>query len=135
MIIADSNVWIFAEVQNVPEHHLAVEKLQKLLLSGLGINVIILSEVFHVLSSIFGTATTSERLTKIIDHPSVGWLGMDKATSKNAMRLSQRCKIRINDALIAQQALELNAQLLTDNVKHFQKVKGLKFIALRGTHK
>ena len=50
---------------------------------------------------------------------------------KGAIELATQNKIRINDALIAQQALELRASILTDNVKDFRKVKGLKVIPLK----
>lgn len=40
-------------------------------------------------------------------------------------------QLRINDALIASQALDAGARVLTDNVKDFKKVKGLKIDPLR----
>ncbi len=131
MIIVDSNIWIFAEIQNAPEHMLAVEKLQQFLPNGVAINAIIFSEVFHRLSRIFGSVTARERVKKIIHHPSIEWLVFEKETGENAMELSERFGIRINDALIAQQALESKASILTDNVKDFKKVGGLKVIALK----
>lgn len=49
-----------------------------------------------------------------------------------AIELSHSKKIRINDALIAQHALDLDTGgLVTDNTKDFVKVEGLKVIELR----
>lgn len=53
LIIVGSNVWIFAEVENAPEHKAAIEKLRTLLREGLGINAVVYSEVFHKLSRLF----------------------------------------------------------------------------------
>ena len=67
----------------------------------------------------------------ILEHPAAEWLDCGRRTMTGAIALATRSQLRINDGLIAQQALENKAALLTDNVKDFKKVKGLKVIALR----
>lgn len=131
-VIVDSNVWIFAEVKDAPEHPHAVRGIQSLLGKGdIGTNVVILSEVFHKISVLFGPTLASERVCTALLHPSVQWLDFGRNIAAPATRLAQETGIRINDALIAQQALEYKAPLLTDNVKDFKRVRGLKVIALR----
>jgi len=131
-VIVDSNVWIFAEVKDAPEHPAAVRAIQLLLEKGnIGTNVVILSEVFHKVSIFFGAPIASERVRIALLHPSVQWLDFGQGDAADATRLAQEAGIRINDALIAQQALENKAAILTDNVRDFKKVKGLKILALR----
>jgi len=131
-VIVDSNVWIFAEVKDAPEHPHAARAIQSLLeKSDIGTNVVVLSEVFHKVSSFFGPSMASERVRTALLHPSVQWLHFGQDNAAGATRLAQETGIRINDALIAQQALENGAAVLTDNVKDFRKVKGLKVIGLR----
>ena len=57
-------------------------------------------------------------------------LGED--TVLKAIEISHSKNIRINDALIAQHALDLDVDgLVTDNTKDFVKVEGLNVIELR----
>lgn len=132
MIIIDSNVWIFSENENSDEHELAAKRIKDVLDSGnFGVNVVITSEVYHILSKFLGTADASGRMTNIIEHPRAQWMEFTDEVVINAIKLSNAVQLRINDALIASQALQTGASVLTDNVKDFQKVKGLKIIPLR----
>ncbi len=131
MIIVDSNVWIFAEVKDAPEHLPAVAKLERFLSEGIGINAIIFSEIFYFLSRLFSPAVARKRVETILHHPSVEWLELKKDCAEHAMELAERKTLRINDAMIAQQALMSGLPILTDNVKDFKKVNGLKVTALR----
>lgn len=132
MIIIDSNVWIFAEIKDMPEHTAAVSAIQSLISSGeIGTNVIVLSEVFHKISKLYGSPIAVERVRAMQLHPVVVWISFNQKTAVNALNLAEETKLRINDALIAQQALEMKAPVLTDNVKDFRKVKGLKVMKLR----
>ena len=50
MIIVDSNIWVFAEVESAPEHSAAAATLRDALSTeGVGLNVLVASEVFHAL--------------------------------------------------------------------------------------
>lgn len=133
VIIIDSNVWIFAENATADEHKIAAHAVQKAVggQTVFGINAIIVSEVFHALSRFLGQDEAKSRTLNIIEHPSAEWLAFSLFTVKTAVTLSASRKIRINDALIASQSLEMKARVLTDNVKDFKKVKGLKLIKLR----
>lgn len=133
MIVVDSNVWIFAENETATEHRMAADVLHRMLgTTGLGVNVVIVSEVFHALSQLLGITDASRRVNNIVEHPSVQWLDFRVPVVKEAMALSTQTKMRINDALIAAQAIELKAKVLTDNVKDFRKVKRLRVLPLRG---
>lgn len=130
VIIVDSNIWIFAESESAPEHALAVDALQRHLSEGLAINAVIFSEVFHHLKRIFG-GVAKERVQKIITHPAVGWLDFGADDALAAMELCDAHELKVNDAMIAQQALREGVAVLTDNTKDFKRVKGLKVVSLR----
>jgi len=69
---------------------------------------------------------------KIIFSGHVEYVPLREDTVLKAIELSHSKKIRINDALIAQHALDLDADgLVTDNTKDFVNVEGLKVIELR----
>lgn len=132
MIIVDSNIWIFSENVNSEEYEIAAQKLKDIFAKdSFGVNVIITSEVFHTLSRISSSTEASLRIINILEHPLAQWLDFSPEVAIDAIRLSKESKIRINDALIAQQALTMKAAVLTDNLKDFEKVKGLKVIPLR----
>jgi len=129
VIVIDSNVWIFAEVKDAAEHGPAAERVQQLLgRETIGLNAIIFSEVFYKLARLVDVETAKDRVRTVTGHPSVEWLPIERGTGEKAMELCELAKLRTNDALIAQQAVELRPALLIDNVRDFRKVKGLKVI-------
>ena len=132
MIIVDSNIWVFAEVESAPEHPATAAKLRDALSTdGVGLNVVITSEVFHVLRRLLGLGDAVLRMSHILKHPAATWPEFRSSSVLLALGLASKFGVRINDALITQQALEQKAGVLTDNVKDFRKVKGLKIIPLR----
>ena len=132
MIIVDSNIWVFAEVQSAPEHPAAAAKLcDALSTEGVGLNVVVTSEVFHALRRLLGSNEATVRMTHILKHPAATWLEFRPSSVQFALGLASKFGVRINDALIAQHALEHKAEILTDNVKDFRKLKPVKIIPLR----
>ena len=133
MLVVDSNVWIFSEDDNAAEHEAAAANVAELVKAGteIGINPIILSEVYHALSRLLGRNDAARRVTNILDNPTVSWLEFTVDIAKQALALASKAQMRINDAMNAQQALHLNMGVLTDNVKDFGKVKGLNVVPLR----
>ena len=132
MIIIDSNVWIYAESTNSDVHEKAVQKVSELLDSdAFGINSIIVSEVFYKLSKIIGDKEARVRMKHILEHPFVQWLDFSIDTATKAMDLSFKTKVRINDTMIAAQAMSFKASVFTDNIKDFGKIGGLKVMPLR----
>ncbi len=132
MIVIDSNVWIYAESTNSDIHQKAVQKVREFLDSdAFGINSIIVSEVFYKLSKIIGDREAHSRMKHILEHPSVQWLDFSIDTTTKAMDLSLKTKVRINDAMIAAQAMSFKAPVFTDNIKDFGKISGLKVMPLR----
>ena len=133
MIIIDSNIFIFGETDSAVEHDLAVQKAKEAYGSDrIGTNVIVLSEVFHHSRRINGAESAASRVNDILNDPAVDFLGFEPETVKRASKLARDFQMRINDALIAQQAMEAGASILTDNVKDFGKIKAIKVIPLRG---
>ncbi len=132
MIVIDSNIWIFSEIKDAPEHSKAIRAVADAVgREQVGINPVILSETYHMLCKYYQRSQVGQRLSVILDHPSVEWLTLQRGTCSVAMKLSAQAGIRINDAMIAQQALDMKASVLTDDVRDFRKVKGLKIIPLR----
>ena len=132
VILVDSNVWIFAENASADEHGIAARKVQRILGElGYGINAIVVAKVYHALSRLLGSADAASRVSNILSHPAGEWLTYKRETAARGVVLASRCQLRINDALIAQQALEKKAPILTDNVRDFRKVRGLRVIGLR----
>ncbi|MDE1855573.1 MAG: type II toxin-antitoxin system VapC family toxin [Candidatus Micrarchaeota archaeon] len=131
-IIVDSNVLIFGESESSPEHALALEKYKHAASAGrIGINVIIVSEVFHQLQRIFGGAAAYARISAFLNSPAVDFLNITAETVAAATKLARDFGLRINDAIIAQQAIELDAEVLTDDIRDFGRVGAVKVIPLR----
>ena len=132
LIVVDSNIWIFAENDAAKEYTVAAKTLRQYIGStNLGVNAFIASEVYHILSRLIGRFDAARRTTNLLEHASVSWLPIDSEMMEDAIALALKSDLRINDAVIAQQALTLNAAVLTDDVKDFRKVRGLKVISLR----
>lgn len=129
MILADSNVIIFSETEEYPEHKAAVEKLSSFAEEGILINTIIISEVFHKLSIIKNPEEALKRTKNILSSKSFVYLPIEKETIEKALELTKY--VLINDAIIAQHAIDSKTALFTDDVKDFKKIHGLKLIKLR----
>ena len=132
MIIVDSNIFIFGEKADAPERMMAISSYRDAVEKGMvGVNVIILSEVFHKLQMLDGSESASLRLRDILGEPSTELIEFTVQTIIGAARLARDFQMRINDALIVQQAIETGAAILTDNVKDFRKIKSIKILPLR----
>ena len=132
MIIVDSNIFIFAESADSPERLQALNKYKSAAQSGqIGINIIIVSEVFHKLQLFLNRAEACARLTSILSSPEITFLDVSHTTATRAVKLARDFGMTINDAIIAQQALDENAAVLTDDVKDFKKLGSVKVIPLR----
>ena len=84
-----------------------------------------------MLRRLLGLGDAVLRMSHILKHPAATWPEFRSSSVLLALGLASKFGVRINDALITQQALEQKAGVLTDNVKDFRKVKGLKIIPLR----
>ena len=132
MIIIDTNIFIFGETVGAPEREAAITKYRHAVEAGkIGVNVVIISEMFHNSQRISGRESASARVRGILSHPSVELLEFKAETIIRASVLARDFQMRINDALIAQQAIETGAAILTDNVKDFGKIKSIRVIPLR----
>ncbi len=132
MIIVDSNIFIFGETDSAPEYKMAIQKYKEAVEHDrIGTNVIIISEVFHFSKKINGAESAASRVRNILRSPSVDLTEFSPETASRAANLARDFQMRINDALIAQQAIETGASILTDNVKDFKKIKSIRIIPLR----
>lgn len=132
MIIIDSNVFIFGETIGAPEREDAIAMYKKAVEEDRVVtNTIIISEVFHFAQKIIGREGAFLRVRDIIGHPSIDFFELGPETVLRAARLSRDFQMRINDALIAQQAIETGAAVLTDNLKDFSKIKAIRVIPMR----
>ena len=131
MIFVDSNIWIFSEMKEYPQHEMASKKLDALLKKdSVLINTIIISEVFHKLYRLISLEESLRRTRNIVNSPRVAYLPIEKDTILRAMELTKR-GMRINDAIIAQHSLDAKAAVFTDDTKDFRKVERLKVIRLQ----
>ena len=133
-VFVDSNVFIFANIQEYPEHGIAKKKLKDLMDNSCKIllNAIIVSEVHYKLYRLLNAEEAHDRTLKIIFSGHVEYMPLGEDTVLKAIEISHSKNIRINDALIAQHALDLDVDgLVTDNTKDFVKVEGLNVIELR----
>ena len=133
MIFVDSNIFIFANIIEYPEHDLARRRLKEILGSKekIGIDSIIISEVSYKLSKIIGAEESYKRVFGLLSSIYVSYLPIEKKTIGKALNLSFKERIRINDAIIGQHALDNNSTLLTDNLKDFKRIVELNLQPLR----
>lgn len=133
-VFVDSNIFIFANIEEYPEHSVATNKLENLMEKActILINSIIVSEVQYKLYRLLNAEEAHDRTLKVISSEYVEYMPLKKDAVVKAIELSYSKNIKINDALIAQHAINLEADgLLTDNIKDFERVDGLKVIELR----
>ncbi len=133
-LFVDSNIFIFANIEEYPEHDIATKKLKDLIDKSYEIilNPIIVSEVNYKLFRLLNNEEAYERTLKILSSKYIEYVPINKNTVLRAIELSYSKQIRINDALIAQHVLDLDADgLVTDNIKDFIKIEELKVIKLR----
>jgi len=132
-ILVDSNIFIFANIKEYPEHPLAKAKMKELIKDyKLIVNVIIISEVQYKLFRLLGKEESFRRTNKILTSSYVEYEPTGYDTVLKASELSFKDNIRINDAIIAQHALDLNIDyIFTDNIKDFEKILDLKIVPLR----
>ncbi len=131
-LLVDSNIFIFANIKEYPEHSVAKAKLKDLVKTHkLLVNTIIISEVHYKLYRLLGEEESFNRTQKILYSKHVNYEQVEQGTILKALELSHNNNIRINDAIIAAHANDLNVRLFTDNVKDFEKISNLKIVPLR----
>lgn len=131
-LLVDSNIFIFANIKEYPEHSAAKAKLKDLVKANkLLVNTIIISEVHYKLYRLLGVEESFNRTQKILYSKHVNYEQVEQSTILKALELSHNNNIRINDAIIAAHANDLNVGLFTDNVKDFEKISDLKIVPLR----
>jgi len=132
-ILTDSNIFIFANIKEYPEHSLAKSKIEELIKNNkLLVNTIIVSEVQYKLFRLLDKEESFRRTQNILNSEYVEYEPVDYDTVSKALELSHNSNIRINDAIIAQHALDLTVDgIFTDNVRDFEKIPDLKVIPLR----
>ena len=96
------------------------------------VNTIIISELNYKLQKILNSEESYQRTLNLLNSEYFEYYPVDQTTLKRAIELNYTSKMRINDAIIAQQCLDLKLDgIFTDNVKDFKKVADLHIINLR----
>lgn len=133
MIFIDSNIFIFANIAEYPEHGLAVDRIKEATGADeqLGIDSIIVSEVSYKLSRLLGVKESYYGMSRLLSSRLVVYLPVNKHTVYGALDLSLKKGMKINDATIAQHALDTGSALMTDNLKDFKRIDGLDLLPLR----
>ena len=123
----DTNVYVFANIKDYPEHEECLKKLQeKMLTEELAINVFVLSESFHILSQHLDKADAKYRVESLLSSRRIRYLDVSLGTFKEAMSISKEKDVRINDAVIYASMKENGiTQILTTNEKDFRKILGV----------
>ncbi len=133
-VMIDSNILIFSNVADMPEYPLARDQLLELIDTGctFAVNTIIISELNYKLQKILNNEESYQRTLNLLNSEYFEYYPVDQTTLKRAIELNYTSKMRINDAIIAQQCLDLKLDgIFTDNVKDFKKVADLHIINLR----
>ncbi|NJD78372.1 MAG: PIN domain-containing protein [Candidatus Methanoperedens sp.] len=131
-ILVDSNIFIFANIKEYPEYPAAKAKIKELIKTHeLLVNTIIISEIQYKLYRLLDQEESHNRTLKILNSKHVGYESITKSTISKALELSLYSNTRINDAIIAQNAIDLDVEVFTDNIKDFRKISNLKIIPLR----
>ena len=133
-LMIDSNILIFSNVAEMPEHDMARDRLLALINDGhsFAVNTIIVSEVNFKLQKILNGEEAYERTMSLLHSNHIDYYPVDQNTLENAIELNHRQKMRINDAVIAQHCLDMRLDgIFTDNVRDFKRVPGLHIVPLR----
>ncbi|MFH0968770.1 MAG: PIN domain-containing protein [Methanobacteriota archaeon] len=133
-IAIDTNILVFANIIEYPEYRLASKKMLDYINNGVifSLNSIVISEVYHILSRILNIQEAYSRTKAILDSPSIFFEPINQETVFQAIGMSSTKMIRINDAIIASQAIGLGcAGIFTDNVKDFKKCDNITVFPLR----
>jgi len=128
LIFLDTNVFVFANLREYPEHELCLKRLQEIMITNeLSMNIIVLVESFHILTQHLEKIDAEYRLESLINSKRIRYLDVDTNTFKEAMRLSREKNVRVNDALICASMKEHGiTRILTTNEKDFGKISWIK---------
>jgi len=126
LIFLDTTVFVYANIKDYSEHDACLEELQELVISDeLMVNVIVLSECYHILSTEhkLDKSEVIYRLKGLIKSRKVTYAHITTETFKRAMKISEEFNMRINDAICCA-CMEENGirRILTTNEKHFRKI-------------
>lgn len=122
--VADSNVYIFAALEDAPEREAALAALRSARERGeVVLNPVIVSEVFYQLGRLKSKGEALEFAFDLLRGTPVEPLPAEEL--REACALSEKTCLRINDALIARHALSRGHELVTFDAD-FRKVRGLK---------
>ena len=130
-IFVDSNIFVFANIADCPEHDRALKILEKGLMGGYTIcfNDIIALETHYKLLKILGSKEARYRVSTIFDSKRTSFLKMDVKTIKKAFELCEKYNILTNDAGIIASMLENYIDTIyTDNVKDFRKIDKIRVV-------
>ncbi len=127
----DSNIIIFANIKNSPEHIQSLEILKNALKGNfIGyIDTIIAIETHFKLLKKISASEANYRLNTLLNSRRLRFYNITKNTLKTAFKIAEENNIATNDSIIISSMLENDVHLIyTDNEKHFQKFSKIKAI-------
>ncbi|MHA1377104.1 MAG: type II toxin-antitoxin system VapC family toxin [Candidatus Helarchaeota archaeon] len=127
----DSNIIIFANIENSPEHPKSLKLLEKALKGDFvaGINPIIAVEVHYKLLKNTNSAEAKYRVNSLLKSRKIRFFNLSKYTLKSGFEIAHKNKIATNNSIIIASMLENNINIIyTDNEKDFNKFSKIKVI-------
>ena len=121
MVILDTNVIIYYLQGELS----AVRKIQKLREAGEIFAVSIITKI-ELLSYPLIASEETEKINSLLKECYIVYL--NEMVAEKAVELRKKYKILLADVIIAASGIAINAPLLTRNIKHFKKIKEIKFV-------
>jgi predicted nucleic acid-binding protein len=128
--IVDSNVIVYAMVNDVSSsryHQTCLSLIEKGFKGELdyvlGINPVIVVEVFSVLRKILSCNEAESRVNLLLRSKRIAFLQISKEECQNAIKWAKEKNIPVNDALIAANAVEYAQLVFTVDEEHFKKLE------------
>ncbi|NVM05179.1 MAG: type II toxin-antitoxin system VapC family toxin [Candidatus Helarchaeota archaeon] len=127
----DSNIIIFANIKNSPDHAKSLALLEKALKGEfIGcINPIIAIEAHYKLMKYIDSSEAKYRINSLLDSFKLRFFSITKGTLKKGFDISDINKIATNDSIIIASMLENNVnKIYTDNEIDFKKYPKIKVV-------
>ncbi len=127
----DSNILIYANVEDFPEYKYSLTILEKGLKGELYLcfNTIIALETHYKLTKLINVDEANYRVENLFKSKRISYFNVSKISIQNGFSIAKKYNIKINDAVIVSSMLENNiSKIYTDNEKDFKKIENLEII-------
>jgi len=127
----DSNIIIFANVEDFPEYKYSLTILEKGLRGELYLcfNTIIALETHYKLAKLINVDEANYRVENLFKSKRISYFNVSKVTIQKGFSIAKKYNIKTNDAVIVASMLENNiSKIYTDNETDFKKIENLEII-------